>query len=442
MNLKTFRLFLSASTLTVSILAVSAVALSRVAVSRVAAAPVDPPKALPSTPWPEFRGPTGDGLSSAHDVPVSWSAKENVAWKVDLPGQGWSSPVLADGMLYVTAGEAEGGEAGASLRTLCLDAATGKLLWNVEVFHPDAATSSSKHSKNSIASSTPIVRGDRLYVHFGHMGTAALDLKGSVIWRQTEIHYPPVHGNGGSPVLVGDTLIFSCDGRSDPFVAALDANTGAIRWRTPRNTPAKKTFSFSTPLAIDVGGARQVVLPGSGFVAGYDPRDGGELWRVRYGEGYSVVPRPVLAHGLLFVSSGFDEPVLHAIKADGPKGDATDTRVAWTVRKGAPLTCSTLALGDELYFVSDGGVATCLDALTGKVHWTERLGGGFSSSPVAAEGRIYFQNEDGLGYVVRAGKKFEILSKNDLEDRTLASYAVSDGAIFIRTGKGMWRIGK
>ena len=387
--------------------------------------------------WPQFRGPTGQGLSAAVNVPIAWDATTHIAWKVELPGRGWSSPVLAKGRLYLTTAI---GDEDVALHAVCLDAASGRTIWDSEIFRPDSATVRTMHRKNSPASSTPIVTGERLYVHFGHMGTSALDLDGNVVWRQTALTYPPVHGAGGSPILVNDILVFNCDGERDPFVAALDAKTGAVRWQTPRNSPAKKQFSFATPLAIEVGGSWQIVSPGSGFVGGYDVRDGREVWRVGYGEGYSVVPRPVFANGLLFISSGFDAPVLHALRPDGASGDVTATHIAWTSRKGAPLTASILALGEEIYFVSDAGIATCEDAKTGEVHWSERLGGGFSASPVAAEGRIYFQNEAGAGYVVKAGTKFELLASNDLAERSLASYAVADGVIFIRTEKHLWKV--
>jgi outer membrane protein assembly factor BamB len=214
-----------------------------------------------------------------------------------------------------------------------------------------------------------------------------------------------------------------------------------VRWKTPRNTTAARKFSFSTPLAIEVDGATQVISPGSGFVAGYDPKDGREIWRARYGEGYSVITRPVFAHGLVFVSSSYDRPVVHAVKPAGAKGDVTDSHVAWTHPKGAPNTPSTLAVGDELYFVSDAGIATCVDARTGKVHWTERLGGGFSASPIAVEGRIYFLNEEGVATVLTAGKTFEVLAKNELGERTLASPAVTDNTLFLRSKSHLWRIG-
>jgi outer membrane protein assembly factor BamB len=298
------------------------------------------------------------------------------------------------------------------------------------------------HRKNSLASPTPIVTADRLYAHFGHMGTAALDLEGKVIWRQTSLSYSPVHGAGGSPILIDGTLVFSCDGATDPFVAALDAGTGEMRWKTPRQTTAQKPFSFSTPLAITVDGKKQVISPGSGFVGSYDPKDGRELWRVTYGEGYSVIPRPVFAHDLLFVSSSFDKPVLKAIRPAGATGDATATNVAWEWGKGVPHTASMLVVGDELYFVSDAGIASCADTRTGKIHWTERLGGNFSASPVVAGGRIYFFNESGVAYVVNAGKRYELLATNSLGEPTLASPVPVDGVLFVRSEAHLWRIGQ
>lgn len=389
--------------------------------------------------WPEFRGPTGQGLSGATNVPLNWNATNNIAWKAAIPGEGWSSPVLVDGRIYLTSAVNDSNSI--SLRALCVNARDGRIEWNEEVFEPDPGATQAIHKKNSLASPTPIVRAGHVYVHFGHMGTAALDLNGKNLWRQTSLKYPPTHGNGGSPALIGDQLIFSCDGGPDPQVVALDVNTGAVRWKTPRNTTAARRFSFSTPLAIDVNGATQIISPGSGFVGGYNPKDGAEIWRVRYGEGYSVITRPVFAHGLLFISSSYDRPVLYAIKPAAAKGDVTETHVAWTHAKGVPNTPSPLVVGDELYFVSDGGIATCLDARTGTVHWNERLGGGHSASPVFAEGRLYFQNEEGIGLVLKAGKTFEVLARNEIGERTLASIAVTDNAIFLRSKSHLWRIG-
>jgi len=390
--------------------------------------------------WPEFRGPGAQGISTATNVPVSWSATSNVAWKVAIPGKGWSSPVLADGKIYLTTACQEEGSPEVSLRVLCLSADDGRTLWDVEAIHPDSSALVPGHMKNSLASPTPIIHGDRLFAHFGHMGTACLTLDGNVLWRQQDVKYSPMHGNGGSPVLVDSELIFSCDGLTNPFVAALDADTGRLKWKTPRNTPALKTFSFSTPLLVDRGTSKQVVSPGSGFVAGYDPADGHELWRFRYGNGYSVVPRPVLSGDLLFISSGFDIPILYAIRLDEASGDITAHNAAWSYTKQAPNTPSMLVAGRELYFVSDGGIASCLDSQTGAVHWSERLEGDFSASPILAEGRIYFQNEAGCGFVIKAGTRFDLMAKNDLGERSLASYAVADNQLFIRTADHLWAI--
>jgi outer membrane protein assembly factor BamB len=402
--------------------------------------------------WPQFRGPTGQGTSNASDVPVEWSPSKNVAWTVPLPGSGWSSPVLADGRVYVTVavganvGEEDSGDSSRiSLRAICLDAADGRIVWNIEALQATEDDAKRLHPKNSLASPTPVVDGGRLFVHFGHMGTAALDLEGNVLWRQTSVDYSPVHGNGGSPALVDDLLVFGCDGADDPFLVALDRATGEVRWKTPRRTSSKKTFSFSTPLVIEAGGLKQIVSPASGLVGAYDPRNGHELWRVRYGDGYSVIPRPVISRGLLFLSSGFDRPAICAIRlpnsGDGEHGDLTDSHVVWRHGKGAPNTPSPIAVGDELYFVSDSGIASCLDSRSGKVHWTERLGGAFSASPVAVEGRLYFLGEAGTCHVIAAGTEFKRLATNELGEKTFASPALSDGTLFIRSEAHLWRIG-
>ncbi len=396
-----------------------------------------------SNDWPEFRGPEGQGHSIAKNVPTEWSATKNIKWRTPIAGRGWSSPVLVANRVYLTTAVAASAIEPISLRALCVDAVTGKILWDVEVFrHPPSALTKSLHEKNSYASPTPIVRNGRLYVHFGHLGTAALELNGKVLWRQTEVKYLPVHGNGGSPVLEGNSLIFSCDGAVNPFVIALDATTGAEQWRTPRDTPVRQKFSFSTPLAINVAGQRQIISPGSGFVGAYDPATGKELWRVLYDTGFSVIPRPVFAHGLLFVSSGYDRPVLFAIRPAGAKGDATATNIVWNNKRSAPHTPSVLVVGDEVYFVSDNGIATCVDAKNGSVHWVERLGGTFSASPLYADGKIYFLNEDGLATIIKPGKTFQRIAQNDLDEATLASPAVTDGALFIRSQGYLWRIGK
>ena len=382
--------------------------------------------------WTEFRGPHCNGISEAKNVPLNWSLEKGVAWNVEIPGKGWSSPVLSEGRIYLTSAVPDSaGEV--TLNALCLDQATGNLVWNKEVIRPEAGEAAKMHRKNTAASPTALVKDGRIYVHFGHMGTAALDLAGNILWTQTELKYTPVHGTGGSPAIVNDMLVFSADGKADPFVAALDLKTGVLRWKTDRQSPAKKQFAFSTPQEIWVDGVQQIISAGPGFVGAYAPKDGQELWKVAYGEGYSVVPRPVFAHGLLYLSSGFDAATLYAIRPAGAKGDATESNVAWTLKKGAPHTPSVVVVGNFLFCVSDTGIASCVDALTGEVAWTERLAGNFSASPIVSEGKIYFQNETGSTFVVRAANTFELLATNELNERTLASPAPADGALFVRT---------
>lgn len=391
--------------------------------------------------WPEFRGPTGQGHATAQGLPLEWSTVKNVVWKQPVPGVGWSSPVVSQGRVILTTGVL-GLEGRASLQVLSLDLSTGQPVWTTEVFPAEETAPKPVHAKGSPASPTAIIEGDRIYAHFGHRGTACLDRDGKVVWRNASLAYDPVHGNGGSPALVGDFLIYNGDGAKEPFVVALDKKTGAVAWKTPRGTTAaKQNFSFCTPLLINVGGRAQLITPGSGAVSALDPKDGRELWRVRYGTGYSVVPRPVFGHGLVFIGTGFNRADLLAIRVDGA-GDVTDTHVAWRTAKGAPLTPSVVLVGDELYAVSDMGVASCFDAKSGEVHWQERIDGNYSASPLAAGGRIYFQNEMGTGTVLKADKKFIKLATNDLEERTLASYAVAGDTFLIRTEQHLYRVGQ
>jgi outer membrane protein assembly factor BamB len=251
-----------------------------------------------------------------------------------------------------------------------------------------------------------------------------------------------VHGTGGSPVVVDDLLIFNADGAADPAVVALEKATGKVRWKVSRPpTRAPNKFSFCTPLLIEVNGRRQLITPGSGIIQALDPRDGSEIWRVLFGTGFSVVPRPVYAHGLLFFSSGYQQPTGYAVRADG-QGDVTATHVAWTVSRRVPLNPSMLVVGDELYMLADSGILTCLDARTGTVHYEERLLGPCSASPLFADGRIYAIDERGRCAVFKPGKTFERLAVNDLEERTLASMSVCDNDLLIRTENALYRIRK
>jgi outer membrane protein assembly factor BamB len=394
--------------------------------------------------WPEFRGPTKDGLSRARGLPVEWSADKNVVWKTPLPGKAWSSPIVAGDRIYLTNAVAASNENDPhdtrSLRVLALEAATGKVIWDTEIFSvTDPVGAGGSHHKNSFASPTPVYENGRIYAHFGQFGTACVDDQGKVLWKTQENAYRPQHGNGGCPVIVGDLVVFDCDAMQDPFICALDKGTGQVRWKVPRVTDAKKTFSFCTPIVIEVNGVKQLISPGSNEVSGLNPTDGSEIWRVRY-DGYSVVPRPVYGHGMIFMSTGFDRATAIAIRPDG-KGDITDTNVVWRVDKQAPHTPSMLLVGDDLYMVADKGIVSCLNARTGEPYWQERVAGPCSSSPVYADGRIYVQDERGQGFVLAASHQFQLLATNNLGEPTLASYAVSGKNFIIRTQNAVYSIG-
>ena len=391
--------------------------------------------------WPQFRGPDGQGHAAAKNLPVEWNAEKNVAWKQLIAGQGWSSPVVLGEQIFLTAAVPVEGKTGDySLRLMSLDAATGEVEWDEEVFAQSGASSPGIHSKNSHASPTPIIQRDRIYAHFGHQGTACYTISGKPIWKTQAIKYPPVHGAGCSPIIVGDLLVFSADGANEEKLVALKLATGEVAWQSVRDISPPKKFAFCTPLAIEVNGKTQIVSPGAGMVGGYDPATGEEIWRVEY-DGYSVIPRPVFAHGLVFVSTSYDAPKVLAIRPDG-RGNVTNSHVAWTLDRGGPHSPSMVIVGDELYLVSDGGVAMCVDAKTGEKHWQKRLGGNFSASLVAGDGNIYFQSEEGEGIVIAASKEFKELARNEMKERTLASYAVIDSDLLIRTDKHLVRVHK
>jgi outer membrane protein assembly factor BamB len=380
--------------------------------------------------WPGFRGPNGQAHSTSRSVPLEWSESRNVAWKAAVSGRGWSSPAIVGGRAWITTAVTA---SRTSLRLLAYAVDTGRLAIDVEVFNVGDTTL--LKDKNSHASPTPIVKGDRVYVHFGTLGTAALTTSGDILWR-TQLPFQPEYGNGGSPLLYGDLLIVNCDGSDQAYVVALDTRTGAVRWKTPRRTPSGS--AYTTPLLVRVGGRDAVVSVGAHSATAYDPITGAELWHVNH-YGSSTVPSPVYGHGLVFLASGFQTVTLLAVRADGA-GDVTATHVAWKVGRSAPLTPSPLLVGNELYIVTDAGIATCLDAATGRRHWQQRLKGEYSASPLYAGGRIYFLNEDGATTVVAPGTQFRTLATNTLDGLTLASPAISNGSIFIRTASHLYRI--
>lgn len=385
--------------------------------------------------WPAFRGKAQGHVAGT--LPVEWNESKNVAWTREIPGKGWSSPVVVAGKIVLTtAVESEDGD-GYSLRCLFLDAQTGEILWNVEVFK-QPGNAPAIHNKNSHASPTPIVAGDRLLVHFGHQGTAALDTTGKILWRNRENQYKPVHGNGGSPCLAEGVLIFSCDGDDKQMVVGLDAETGKTRWKVDRKASPGRPFSFGTPLLIKVKEQVQVVTAGSDVVMSLDPLTGQEIWRFKY-QGYSQTPQPVLGNGLIYVCTGFDTPRLLAIRTDG-QGDVTKTHLAWEAGRNMPLTPTPVLAGNTLHVLSDNGILSALDATNGQYRGQQRLKGNFSASPLLANQHLYCMNEDGTCYIVRTGEKYQEIAKNALSGQTLASLAASQGMLLIRTDSMLYGI--
>ena len=385
--------------------------------------------------WPQFRGPNSDGIAQGEVTPLEWSETKNVAWKVPVAGLGWSSPSIVGNRLFLTTAAPEG--EGLSLRVEALDTQTGKSIWSTEVRRLEKAPPI--HKKNSHASPTPLVRDGAVFVHFGAQGMARLAADtGKIEWLCTDFDYPPMHGNGGSPVLHSGKLIVACDGSSKPFVVAIDAKTGQIAWRTPRSVEARISHSFVTATVAIVDGEPQVLAPGPDHCAAYDIETGRELWRVK-APGWSVVPQPTIGHGLAIYNHDYDNPELMAVRLGG-KGDITESHVAWCLKRGAPSTPSPVLVGEELFFVSDNGIASCINAKTGESHWTERLGGNYSASPIHVNGRILMLNETGLATWLAVGQKFEILGTNELPGRTLATPAFSRGAMYLRTDEFLYKI--
>ncbi|MBI5801962.1 MAG: PQQ-binding-like beta-propeller repeat protein [Verrucomicrobia bacterium] len=414
---------------------------------------------LSAAEWPEWRGPGGQGHSKATGLPVSWSETKNVAWKAELPGRAWSSPVIEGRNIWLTTAietpatkedaarrlKANTGDQALTLleklelRALCVDRDTGKLTQNILLL--SLREPQWVHALNSYASGTPVIEDGKLYCHFGALGNACLDTRaGKVLWTHTGLVVMHENGPGSTPVIWKNLMIFHLDGSDHQFIAALDKRTGKLAWKTPRsgemNTNPQLKKSYGTPLLLAINGKEQIISPSSDWIYSYDEL-GRELWRVKYGQlGFSLTPRPVVGHGMIFMSTGYMKAQILALRYEGEK----TPKIAWRYEKGAPTMPSPLLVGGELYFVNDGGIFTCLDAKTGAEHYRERLGGNYSSSPTFADGKIYVHNREGLTSVVKPGTKFEVLEKNPLPGKIFASLAAVDHALFLRTDTALYRI--
>lgn len=406
--------------------------------------------------WPQFRGPTGQGHAPVCEVPDKFDQKSSLRWRTELEGRGWSSPVVADGKVWLTTAieherlqrtvrnEVKDVASKLNLKVLCLDFATGSLVHNIEV--AEFSDAEPIHALNSYASPTPVIAGRKVYCHFGSYGTWCLDAKtGETLWSKRVVIDHSV-GPGSSPIVCGKHLILVCDGIDEQFVAALNIDTGEEAWRTKRpvieanSTEMKK--AYSTPIAIEVAGREQVVAPGAQWICSYDPQTGEELWRAKHGSGFSTSPSAVFWNGLVVFSTGFMKPELVAVRADG-KGDVTETHIAWRAKRGAPNKPSPLVSGGNLYVIADNGILTKIGP-NGEDLWQERLGGNYSASPIGSGDRMFICSHEGIVTVIKPGDAYQELAKNELagEGRLMASPAVVDGDLLIRSENALLRFGK
>lgn len=413
----------------------------------------------------QFRGSNGDGIAEGTIAPVEFSGEKNLTWKTAIPGKGWSSPVVADGKLWLTTAievfpteeerEALLRKAGddpkvfkqrgiakaITLKLLRIDIASGKIEDEVKLVHVDEPNPI--HKTNSYASPTPVIDGKNIYCHFGTYGTFCVnrvDLE--IVWQKK---IPLVHGvgPGSSPFIYKNLLVLICDGVDKQYVTALNKLSGKTIWSVDRpemDAPdGDQKKSFDTPIAVvDRLGREQLICMGSQWVVAYSPKDGAEIWKVRHGKGFSVVPRPVTGHGMVYISTGFGKAQLWAIRLDG-SGDVTETHVAWTEKRNIPTKPSPLLVGDRLYVMNDTGIATCFDALDGTTIWTERVGGNYSASPLFVGGKIYFANHEGEVVVIEPADEYKEIVQNKIGEQIMASPIALEDALFIRTDQNLYR---
>lgn len=391
-------------------------------------------------PWPEYRGPRGDGQSRAKNLPLTWSETENARWKTKIPGKAWSSPVVWEDQIWLS----NATEDGKKLYGVCIDAKSGAVLHDVTVF--DIAEPQYCVAFNSYASPTPAIEAGRVYLHFGSPGTACLDTKtGAVVWSRRDLPCNHFRSAGSSPILWKDLLILTFDGFDYQYLAALDKHTGRTVWKTDRNidygdegnADGDLKKAFSTPTVSEIDGVPTLVSPSAIATVAYDARDGKELWQAKTG-GYNSACRPIFFDGL-FVGHTEGGMRLFAIRPDG-RGDITESHVAWTASKSAPTRPSPIVIGDLMFIISNEGVVSCLEAKSGKQVWQKRLEGDYSASPLYANGRIYFFSQDGLTPVIAAERTFNKLAENKLDDGFMASPAVADDALILRTRTHLYRI--
>ncbi len=406
--------------------------------------------------WPQFRGPAGDG-HHGQSLPLRWSATEHIRWRTAIPGKAWASPVIWGSQIWLANASADGRE----LSVVCVDRETGRVVQDRKLFEVEKPQFC--HPFNSYASPTPVLEAGRLYVTWGSPATACVDTStGQVLWERRDLVCNHFRGAGASPILHGDMLILAFDGSDRQFVAALDKRSGRTVWQTARSIDFQDLDergepqddgdlrkAFATPHVAVFDGLPLLLSSGAKAHYAYDPLTGRELWRVEDRTAHSASTRPVVGHGLVFVPAGWANGQLLAIRpgqtgevadANAEPDEARQLRVVWKVRRSVARKPSVLLVGDLLFMIEDGGVATCLEAKTGVEIWRERVGGNYSASPLSAAGRIYFCSEEGKTTVAEASRQFRVLAENTLPDGFMASPAAAGNALFLRTRTHLYRV--
>jgi outer membrane protein assembly factor BamB len=393
--------------------------------------------ALSAEPWNQFRGPSGTGISSEQGVPLEFGEDQNILWKTAIDGKAWSSPVVLGKQIWLTNAPADGKK----LYAVCVDLDSGKIIHNRLVFdNPDPQFCI---EMNSYATPTPFVEPGRVYVHFGAHGTACLDAKtAETLWQRRDLECNHHRGPASSPIIDGNKLIVHFDGFDQQYVVALDKTTGKTIWKTDRafdfgtdNGDMKK--AYGTPTIIEHNGRRQLISPCAIATEAFDPATGKLLWTVRHG-GMNAAARPQYGQGLVFIVVGSGGML--AVEPDG-KGDITG-KVSWKSRKAVPKKSTPLLIDGLLFMVDDDGVASCREAATGKLVWQKRFKGEYAASPLLIDGRIYAFSRKGDITVFAPQRKFKLLAQNKLAAGFMATPAVADHSLILRTKTHLYRVGE
>lgn len=391
--------------------------------------------------WKQFRGDDGNGLALDAHLPTEWSAEKNIVWKTPIHGRGWSSPVIADGEIWLTTAT----EDGLQMSVVCIDFNSGAIKHDLLLFE-NTEVQPDYHLTNSYASPTPVIENDRVYVHFGTYGTACIDrTRASVLWQRRDLPCNHFRGPGSSPIVYRNLLIFHMDGFDYQYAIALNKQTGETVWRKEREveygTDNGDFFkAFSTPILISVNGQDQLISPASMSCIALEPETGKEIWRVRY-EQHSTTVRPLYDGKRIYLSTGFGKggAQLMCVRADG-HGDVTNTHIDWVQTMNIGSKPSPVLVKGRLFDVTDDGILVRLDLQTGDIVWRERLTGKFSASLMATDEYLYAFDHDGKSYVFTVQDQPQRVAENTLPDGCNASPAVVGDSLIVRTTSHLYRI--